>query len=128
MFIVDNKRIATMRERLGRASDFIKEDAYLPMFRNRQKNHKEEFEKSIEIAKTKRNPERYLASVWSVKNIKKSLVWLRGIINRGIAKAAEMRRQARFQKEQSRLKREFNPEGRARLLQLYDKSRFGLRS
>lgn len=128
MFIVDNKRIATMRERIGRASSLIKSDAYLPMFRNRQKNHKEEFEKSIEIAKTKRNPERYLASVWAVKNIKKSLVWLRGTINRGIAKAAEMRRQARFQKEQSRLKREFNPEGRARLLQLYDKSRFGLRN
>ena len=37
MFVVDNKRIATMRKHLGKASELIKDDAYLPMFRNRQK-------------------------------------------------------------------------------------------
>lgn len=54
MFIVDNQRIATMRELLGEASDLIKDDAYLPMFRNRQKNNPEEFQQSIQIAKTKK--------------------------------------------------------------------------
>ena len=88
--------------------------------------------KELLPAKTKNNPLLYpdkkiLSECESFTNLSHNTNLIR-IINRGIAKAAEMRRQARFQKEQSRLKREFNPEGRARLLQLYDKSRFGLRS
>lgn len=39
MFVVDNKRIVTMRKHLGKASELIKDDAYLPMFRNRQKKY-----------------------------------------------------------------------------------------
>ena len=62
MFVVDNKRITTMRKHLGKASELIKDDAYLPMFRNRQKKYKQEFDESVEVARTKRDPERYLAS------------------------------------------------------------------
>lgn len=129
MFIVDNRRIATMRELLGEASDLIKDDAYLPMFRNRQKNNPEEFQKSIEIAKTKKDPVRYFSTIWSPKKLKQTLIWIRGIINRLISKLAELRHQHKMRKEAERFKREYNAQGRARLLKMHQKYKmFGLKS
>lgn len=129
MFIVDNRRIATMRELLGEASDLIKDDAYLPMFRNRQKNNPEEFQKSIEIAKTKKDPVRYFSTMWSPKKFKQTLICLRGMINRIMSKIAELRHQASLRKEAERFKREYNVEGRSRLLKMYQKNKlFGLKS
>lgn len=129
MFIVDNRRIATMRELLGEASDLIKDDAYLPMFRNRQKNNPEEFQQSIQIAKTKKDPARYFSTIWSPKNLKQTLICLRGMINRAISKLAELRHKAKIQKQAERFKREYNAEGRSRLLKMYQKNKlFGLKS
>lgn len=124
MFIVDEKRVATMRRHLGKASELILDDAYLPMFRNRQKNNPVEFEKSVEIAKTKRNPARFFAAMWSLKNLNQSLVWLREAVARAAAKIADKRRMAKERRQEARLAREYNHGGRARLRTLY--SRHGL--
>lgn len=129
MFIVDSQRIATMRELLGEASDLIKDDAYLPMFRNRQKNNPEEFQKSIEIAKTKKDPVRYFSVIWSPKKFKQTLIWIKGIINRLVSKLAELRQQQKMRKEIEQFKREYNTEGRAHLLKMHQKYKMlGLKS
>ena len=65
MFILNDRRIQTMRSSLKEASGLIKTDNFLPKFRNRQKNY----------------PEHYLAVVWAKNNIKKSLEWLKKLIN-----------------------------------------------
>ena len=80
-FILDQKRKDTIREKLGKSSELIKTDNFLPKFRNRQKNYPDEWKESVEIAKKKDNPEHYLAVVWARHNIKKSLEWLKKLIN-----------------------------------------------
>lgn len=119
MFVVDNKRITTMRKYLGKASELIKDDAYLPMFRNRQKKYKQEFDESVEVAKTKRDPERYLASVWSLKNLEQSLLWMRSRIARAINELARQRQEKKQRKMEERARRDMNYSGRAKMSQMY---------
>ena len=109
-----------MRSRLGeKASQIIKNDNFLPFFRNRQIKYREEFEKSVEIAETKQNPEHYLASIWKSSNIEKSLRWLRGLTNTAIAKINEIKQQIAQRAEGKRLKEVYNPAGRQRLIDIY---------
>lgn len=119
MFIIDNKRIVTMRKHLGEASELIKNDAYLPMFRNRQKKYKQEFDKSVEVAKTKRDPERYLASVWSLKNLEQTLLWMRSRIARAVNELARRRQEKKIRKMEKKARRETNYSGRTRLSKMY---------
>ena len=119
MFIIDNKRIVTMRKHLGKASELIKDDAYLPMFRNRQKKYKQEFDESVEVAKTKRDPERYLASVWSLKNLEQTLLWMRSRIARAVNELARRRQEKKIRKMEKKARRETNYSGRTRLSQMY---------
>ena len=84
IFKLDEKRKNTMRERLGEACQFIDDERYLPMFRNRQKRLPEEFAKSIDLAKKIKNGAR------------KSLEILRSIINRAKSLLAKIR----FEKKQ----------------------------
>lgn len=89
---LDSQRVAAMRKSLGKiASTIIKDDQFLPLFRNRQKRFPEEFEESVKIAQKKKAPYRYLAKVWAKNNIEKSLKWLRGMLNRAAAKWQEAR-------------------------------------
>ena len=81
MFVLNEKRIQTMRFSLKEASCLIKNDNFLPKFRNRQKNYPDEWNKSVEIARKKDNPEHYLAVIRAKDNIKKSLKWLKKLIN-----------------------------------------------
>ena len=97
IFKLDEKRKNTMRERLGEACQFIDDERYLPMFRNRQKRFPEEFAKSIELAKKIKNgASKYFAHIWSAKNLNKSLEILRSIINRAKSLLAKIR----FEKKQ----------------------------
>ena len=116
MFVVDNKRITTMRKHLGKASELIKDDAYLPMFRNRQKKYKQEFDESVEVAKTKR----YLASVWSLKNLEQSLLWMRDRIARAINELTRQRQEKKQRKMEEKVRRDMNYSGRAKMLQMYN--------
>ncbi len=113
---MSEKRIETLRNRLGKASDLIENDEYLPMFRNRQIHFKKEFEESVKIAKKKRNPEHYFASIWSCKALKKTLEMIRKMIYRAIEKACEYQTNIERIKQEEDVKANFNPEGRAKLI------------
>ena len=112
---MSEKRIKTLRNRLGKASDLVKNDEYLPMFRNRQIHFKKEFEESVKLAKKKNNPEHYFASIWSCKALKKTLEMIRKMIYRAIEKAREYQANIERIKQEADVKANFNPEGRAKL-------------
>lgn len=120
MFVLNEKRIQAMRFSLKEASYLIKNDNFLPKFRNRQKNYPDEWNKSVEIARQKDDPEHYLAVVWAKNNIKKSLEWLKKLINIARNKLAVLKAQMDQKASQGlRLKDmdykvDYNPEGRAR--------------
>ena len=109
-----------MRFSLKEASYLIKNDNFLPKFRNRQKNYPDEWNKSVEIARKKDNPEHYLAVIWAKNNIKKSLEWLKKLINIARNKLAVLKAQMDQKASQGlRLKDmdykvDYNPEGRAK--------------
>ena len=113
---MSEKRIVTLRNRLGKASDLIKNDDFLPMFRNRQIHFKKEFEESVKLAKKKRNPEHYFASIWSCKSLEKTLEMIRKMIYRAIEKAREYQASIDRIKQEEDVKANFNPEGRAKLV------------
>ncbi len=113
---MSKKRIVTLRNRLGKASDLIENDDFLPMFRNRQIHFKKEFEESVKLAKKKRNPEHYFASIWSCKALKKTLEMIRRMIYRVIKKAREYQANIERVKAEEDVKNNYDPEGRARLL------------
>ena len=115
---MSEKRIVTLRNRLGKASELIVDDDYLPMFRNRQMHFKKEFEESVRLAKKKRNPEHYFASIWSCKSLKKTLEMIRKMIYRAIEKAREYQANIERVKQEADVKVNFNPEGRARLAEM----------
>lgn len=128
MFIVDDKRVTTMRTRLGQASDLIDDDNYLPMFRNRQKEYPEEFKESLKIARKKKNPSHYFASIWSVKNLKQSLKWIRSIINRAKDAMLEKRHQIELLKRERDIKQNLNAAGRTKLKSLIGSELFTLKN
>ena len=115
---MSEKRIVTLRNRLGKASDLIKNDDFLPMFRNRQIYFKKEFEESVKLAKKKRNPEHYFASIWSCKSLKKTLEMIRKMIYRAIEKAREYQANIERIKQETDIRANFNPEGRAKLAEI----------
>ena len=113
---MSEKRIVTLRNHLGKASDLIENDDFLPMFRNRQIHFKKEFEDSVKLAKKKRNPEHYFASIWSCKSLKKTLEMIRRMIYRAIEKAREYQANIERVKAEEDVKNNYNPDGRARLI------------
>ena len=115
---MSEKRIVTLRNRLGKASDLIKNDEFLPMFRNRQIHFKKEFEESIKLAKKKNNPEHYFASIWSCKALKKTLETIREMIYRAIEKAREYQANIERVKAEEDIKNNYNSDGRARLAEI----------
>ena len=117
-FKMSEKRIVTLRNHLGKASDLIENDDFLPMFRNRQIHFKKEFEESVKLAKKKRNPEHYFASIWSCKSLKKTLEMIRRMIYRAIEKAREYQANIERMKTEEDIKNNYNSEGRARLAEI----------
>lgn len=115
---MSEKRIVTLRNRLGKASDLIKNDDFLPMFRNRQIYFKKEFEESVKLAKKKRNPEHYFASIWSCKSLKKTLEMIHRMIYRAIEKAREYQANIERVKAEEDVKNNYNPEGHAKLAKM----------
>lgn len=110
--MLDNKRISVMRARLGvRASKLIKDDKFLPMFRNRQIRYKKEFEESVKIANKKRNPEHFFAKIWSCENVKKTLKMMRSIIYCAIEKARELQESIKRIKTEQDIQANLNPIG-----------------
>lgn len=101
----------TLRKRLGKASKLIRDDNFLPMFRNRQIRYKKEFEESVKIANKKRNPEHFFAKIWACENVEKTLKMMRSIIYRAIEKARELQESIKRIKTEQCIKRNLNPAG-----------------
>lgn len=117
--MLDNKRISVLRTRLGaRASKLIRDDRFLPMFRNRQIRYKKEFEESIKVAAKKRNPERFFARIWSCENIEKTLKIMRSIIYRAIEKARELQESIKRVKTEQDIQANLNPIGLAQFAKM----------
>jgi hypothetical protein len=117
--MLDNKRISVMRARLGvRASKLIKDDKFLPMFRNRQIRYKKEFEESVKIANKKRNPEHFFAKIWSCENVEKTLKMMRSIIYCAIEKARELQESIKRIKTEQDIKENINPIGLAQFTKM----------
>jgi hypothetical protein len=108
------KRVKTLRKRLGKASDLITNDAYLPMFRNRQIRYPKEFEESLIQAARKKDPKRWLAKVWSCQNMITSVKMLAKYVARRVAKRAKEIHDAKVTKQMQRL----NPAGLLKLAEL----------
>lgn len=83
-----------MRQKLGAASELVDSDAFLPMFRNRQKLYAKQFEFSVKLAKRKKAPQRYFSVIWSRKNLAKTLDWLKKLISLERTENAEKRARA----------------------------------
>lgn len=117
--MLDNKRISVMRTRLGeRASKLIKDDKFLPMFRNRQIKHQREFEESVKIAEKKRNPEHFFAKIWSCENVEKTLKLIRSVIYRAIEKARELQESIKRIKTEQDIQANINPIGLAQFAKM----------
>lgn len=82
------------------------------MFRNRQLNYMKEFDFSVRLAKKKRDPKRYFASIWSSKNLAKTVDWLRKLMNLAKHEAAARRQQ---QKMEDQMSLQFDVDGLERL-------------
>lgn len=108
------KRVKTLRKRLGAASDLIKDDAYLPLFRNRQIRYPKEFEESIAQAQRKKHPDRWFAKVWSCANTFDSLKMLAKYIARRVAECAKKVHDEKLKKQMKRI----NPNGLLKLAEI----------
>lgn len=117
---LDSHRVLVMRERLGRASALIKNDRFLPMFRNRQKNHPEEFEQSVEQALSGRvkNPSRWFAKIWAVSKLAETIDIMRTYINRAKSHLAEIRHRMKMEAQAKKERALTNPQGLAKLANL----------
>lgn len=109
-----DSRVKTLRKRLGKASALITNDAYLPMFRNRQIRYPKEFEESLIQAARKKDPKRWLAKVWSCANMIASVKMLAKYVARRVAKHAKDIHDAKVAKQMQRL----NPAGLLKLAEL----------
>ena len=117
---LDNWRVRVMRERLGKASALVDNDAYLPLFRNRQKNHPKEFEQSVEQALSGRvkNPSRWFAKIWAVSKLAETIDIMRTYINRAKSRLAEARHQRMIEAQFEQERALTNPQGLVRLANL----------
>lgn len=108
---MEAKRIMVLRKRLGKASKLIRDDNFLPMFRNRQIRFQKEFEESVKIASRKRNPEHFFAVIWACRNVEDTLRMMRSIIYRAIEKTRELQESIKRIKTEQSIKRKLNPAG-----------------
>lgn len=90
-YIDTASRRRSMIQSLGEAAELVSNHKFLPMFRNRQINYQAEFEFTVKLAKTKKNPQRFFAKIWSKANLKQTLDWMRQAINRIASEAAHKR-------------------------------------
>lgn len=124
--MIDAQRIKTMRERLGEASSLVDDDQFLPMFRNRQINHEELFNYSVELSKKKKNPSHYFANIWGKKNLEKTIKWLKQLVAKAQSLSAALFWQQKKKKYDKSIEMNTNYSGIDRLNAL--KMSHGLRS
>lgn len=112
------KHKATLRQRLGKATDLIDDESYLPMFRNRQIHYEELFYFSMELANKKNNPKRYFSYIWGSSQLRKTLSWLQKLCNQAKSRAANVRNQILKAGMITKEQRSINPDGLRKLRQM----------
>lgn len=124
-FVLTPKRIESMRQSLGEACQFIDDERFFPMFRNRQLNYPREFALSIKLAKRlKSGGNRYFAKIWGAKSLKKTTKWLNEMVNKAISAAAHKRHQLEIQRRIARAQQGANPSLREKYLQIIGEHSF----
>ena len=81
--VITEKRIRTMRQRLGKASELVNNDNYLPRARRVQMDcTAEEFEVICRLAREADNPQHYFMKIISKAQIERTLDYARRILKR----------------------------------------------
>lgn len=83
--VITANRIRTMRQRLGKASELVNNDNYLPRARRVQMDcTAEEFDGICKLAKQADNPQHYFMKIISKAQIERTLDYVRRILKRPI--------------------------------------------
>lgn len=91
--MLNEKRIKTMRERLGKASELVNNDQYLPRARRVQMDcSADEFEGICQLAKQANNPQHYFMKVISKQAIERTLNYVRRILKRPVQAMVYLKR------------------------------------
>jgi len=99
--VLDNKRIKTMRERLGKASELVNNDQYLPRARRVQMDcTAEEFEGICNLAKQANNPQHYFMKLISKGQIERTLDYVRRIFKRSLSAMLYLKREIKSNSKQ----------------------------
>ena len=84
--MLDNKRINTIRSRLGSASDLIDNDNYLPRARRVQMDcTKDEFDAICKLARRADNPQHYFMRSIAKDRIESTISYVRRILSRSVS-------------------------------------------
>ena len=84
--MIDNKRIKTMRNRLGDASELIDNDNYLPRARRVQMDcTKDEFDAICKLARRADNPQHYFMRSIAKDRIESTISYVRRILSRSVS-------------------------------------------
>ena len=91
--MLNEKRITTMRERLGKASELVNNDQYLPRARRVQMDcSADEFEGICQLARRADNPQHYFMKLISKQAIERTLDYVRRILKRPVQAMVYLKR------------------------------------
>lgn len=83
--MLNQKRINTMRNRLGSASDLVNNDQYLPRARRVQMDcTSEEFEAICQLARQAKNPQHYFMKIIAKDAIDRTMSYIRRVLRRSV--------------------------------------------
>lgn len=84
--MIDSKRVKTMRNRLGNASELIDNDSYLPRARRVQMDcTKDEFDAICKLARRADNPQHYFMRSIAKDRIESTIGYVRRILSRSVS-------------------------------------------
>ena len=120
---VCEKRLATMAKRLGdKAYNLIDNKQYTPRFRACQKDDAEVLDQSVKYVMSKKlsfkQKQRYFAKMCAKNFWEKTKTMMRRLINRAIAKSAEVRESLKKLQRDNSVTKQFNASGRVKYEQL----------
>lgn len=99
--MITANRIRTMRQRLGKASELVNNDNYLPRARRVQMDcTAEEFEGICRLAREADNPQHYFMKIISKAQIERTLDYVRRILKRPIQAMVYLKREIKSNSKQ----------------------------
>lgn len=99
--MITENRIRTMRQRLGKASELVNNDNYLPRARRVQMDcTAEEFSAICKLAQEADNPQHYFMKIISKAQIERTLDYVRRILKRPINAMLYLKREIKSNSKQ----------------------------